>query len=257
MSDLVRQFNAGAMDVQVFASARAMGEAAAANTATIIRDAVRQNGSARVIVATGNSQLSFVHALAKQQDVPWERVTIFHMDEYVGMAPDHPASFRRWIRERIAEPFHPATVNYLEGDAADLAAECRRYEALLRQAPIDLVCLGIGENGHLAFNDPPVADFHDPVWTRVVELDRACRQQQVGEGHFPTLADVPTHAVTLTIPALLAPRSLQVVVPEQRKAAAARRALTGPITTECPASILREQPHARLFLDVESAALLP
>ncbi|MDP9375893.1 MAG: glucosamine-6-phosphate deaminase [Chloroflexota bacterium] len=256
MPEALKAFRVGAMGVAVLASGRAVGEAAAEHAAGILAGAVRANGSARVIIATGNSQLPFVEALCVRAAIPWGRITAFHMDEYVGMTEAHPASFRRWIRERIEEPLRPRAVHYLAGDAADREAECRRYEALLREAPIDLVCMGIGENGHIAFNDPPVADFADPVWVKVVELDEACRRQQVGEGHFAGMADVPTHALTLTVPALLAPRALQMVAPERRKAEAVRAALTGPVDTACPASILREQAHALLFLDTESAALL-
>lgn len=249
-------FRAGELRVRVFASDRQLAEAAAANTAGLLTAAVQARGAARAIFATGNSQLGFVAALRAHPEIPWDRVTAFHMDEYADMPADHPASFRRWIRERIEEAYRPAEVHYIRGDAEDPGAECRRYEALLREAPIDLVCMGIGENGHIAFNDPPVALFEDPVWAKVVELDEACRSQQVGEGHFPTVADVPTHAVTLTIPALIAPRSLQVVAPERRKAEAVRRTIRGPIDTSCPASILRRQAHATLFLDAASASLL-
>ncbi len=256
MPETMKEFQAGAMRVLVLASGREVGEAAGAHTARLLAAAVEANDAARVIFATGNSQIPFVEALRARAEIPWDRITAFHMDEYGGMPDTHPASFRRWIRERIEEPLRPRVVHYLMGDAADWEAECRRYEALLREAPIDLVCMGIGENGHIAFNDPPVADFADPVWVKVVELDGACRRQQVGEGHFAGLTDVPTHALTLTVPALLAPRALQVVVPERRKAEAVRAALTGPVAAACPASILREQSHAVLFLDGESASLL-
>ncbi len=256
MSDLLRDLHVGKMEARVYGSERSMGRAAADNTATILIDAVREKGSARIIIATGNSQLAFVNALREHPEMPWDRITVFHMDEYVGMSETHPASFRRWIRENIEEPFHPDSVHYIQGDAPDARAECGRYEDLLRQAPIDLVCMGIGENGHIAFNDPPVADFEDPVWAKVVRLEEASRRQQVGEGHFPTLEDVPTHAITLTVPALLAPGSLQVVVPERRKAEAVRQTACAPISTSCPATILRDQPNALLFLDTESASLL-
>ncbi len=249
-------FRAGQMQVYVFASGQEMAEAAAASTACILTAAIDSKGSAQAIFATGNSQLGFVSALREHTEIPWEKITAYHMDEYVGMPDNHPASFRRWIRERIDAALHPKEVHYIQGDGEDLEAECRRYEALLREAPIDLVCMGIGENGHIAFNDPPVADFEDPAWVKVVDLDEACRVQQVGEGHFATLADVPTHAITLTVPALVAPRSLQVVVPERRKAEAVRRTIGGPIDTSCPASILRRQSHATVFLDAESASLL-
>jgi glucosamine-6-phosphate deaminase len=256
MAQTANSFQAEALKVRIFDSVEDLGGAAAKNTATIVRRLLTEKGTARVIFATGNSQFSFVEALRSEPDIDWSNVTAFHMDEYVGMPATHPASFRKWIRERIEEQLHPATVNYLEGDAPDVDAECRRFEGLLREAPIDLICMGIGENGHIAFNDPPVADFDDPVWVKVVELDRECRLQQVGEGHFPTFDDVPTHALTLTIPALIAPDSIQVVAPESRKAQAVRDALEGPIGTACPASILRRQANATLFLDRESASLL-
>ena len=178
------------------------------------------------------------------------------MDEYVGMSADHPASFRRYLRERVDERVHPKVFHYIDGDGPDPEAECRRYAALLAEHPLDLVCLGIGENGHLAFNDPPVADFDDPVDVKVVALDHACRRQQVGEGHFVSLADVPTHAITVTIPALLRAGAVLAIVPEKRKAGPVADALTGPISTACPASVLRGAPQARLYLDRESASLL-
>ena len=256
MSDAVRRPTAGEMRAAIYSSGEELGRAAAENTATVLVEAVQRRGGARMIAATGNSQLAFVEALRERTEIQWEKIVVFHMDEYVGLDEDHPASFRRWIRERIAEPLGPAAVHYLDGEVSDVEAECRRYEGLLREGAIDLVCMGIGENGHIAFNDPPVANFSDPVWVKAVELDRECRMQQVGEGHFPTLEDVPTHALTLTVPALLAPRSLQIVVPERRKAEAVRRTFRDPIGEACPATILRIQPRAVLFLDEESASLL-
>ncbi len=222
----------------------------------MLRKAVAERGAARVVIATGNSQLAFITALRDEPDVPWRAVTVFHMDEYVGIAEDHPASFRRWIRESVAEPFGPAQVHYIDGDAADARAECRRYEALLRSGPLDLVCLGIGENGHIAFNEPHQADFADPVWVKVITLEERSRSQQVGEGHFATIADVPEQAITLTVPALLAPDTVQVVTPEARKAEAVRTALTAPVDPACPASVLRSRPGVTLFLDRSSARLL-
>lgn len=256
MPKATREFKAGEMSVYVFVSSRDMGEAAAESASRILVNAVETGGSARAIFATGNSQFTFIESLHQHPEISWDKITAFHMDEYAGMSADHPASFRRWIRERIEEPFHPKEVHYLNGDASDLDTECRRYEALLREAPIDLVCMGIGENGHIAFNDPPVANFDDPTWVKVVELDESCRKQQVGEGHFAGFDDVPTHALSLTVPAMVAPKALQVVVPEMRKAEAVRKTIEDSISTACPATILRKQPHARLFLDTESASLL-
>jgi glucosamine-6-phosphate deaminase len=187
-------------------------------------------------------------------DVPWSQIVVFHMDEYVGVGEDHPAGFRRWIRQRIVEPTHPRAAHYLDG-LADPERECDRYASLLREHPLDLCCLGIGENGHLAFNDPPVADFADPLDVKIVELDAACRTQQVNEGHFPDVSAVPTHAMTVTIPALLRAQRVLAIVPEARKAEPVRRALTGPVTTECPASRLTRCDNATLHLDRDSAAL--
>lgn len=254
MVNPLRTFKAGEMEVAVYPGLDELGQAAAAHTADILIRTVTQNGSARIIVATGNSQLSFVRTLANFKEIEWDKITVFHMDEYLGISADHPASFRRWIRERVEKPFSPKVVHYLDGESMNPEAECRRYEDLLKEAPIDLVCMGIGENGHIAFNDPPVANFEDPVFAKVVELDTACRQQQVGEGHFPSLDAVPTHALSLTIPALLSPNVLQVVAPEERKAEAVKNTVEGPIATSCPASILRTTSKARLFLDSDSAS---
>jgi glucosamine-6-phosphate deaminase len=177
------------------------------------------------------------------------------MDEYAGLPPSHSASFQRYMRERVAAHLPLRAFHYLDG-TNDPNAEAARYETLLADHPLDLCGAGIGENGHLAFNDPPVADFGDPRAVKVIALEDASRRQQVGEGHFATVDDVPTHAITVTIPALLAARRLLVVVPEARKAPAVRATLQDPISTACPATILRTQPHATLFLDAESATLV-
>ncbi|WP_370384255.1 glucosamine-6-phosphate deaminase [Catenulispora sp. GAS73] len=247
-------FVVGDLSVEVHPSEAAVGQATSAFAAQTIIAAVRERGEARVILATGNSQLAFIHALAGQS-VPWEAVTVFHMDEYIGIDAEHPAAFRRWIREKVADTMHPRAVEYIQPDLDDPAAECERYEALLRAAPIDLTCMGVGENGHLAFNEPGTADFDDPRWAGIISLTAESQRQQVDEGHFPDLDTVPRAAISLTVPALLAARTVQVVVPEARKAEAIARTLTGPINNDCPASILRRQPHARLFLDRESASL--
>jgi len=177
------------------------------------------------------------------------------MDEYEGVGPEHPAGFQRWIRQRIAQRVHPRNAHYLDG-LAEPEGECRRYAGLLGAHPLDLCCLGIGENGHLAFNDPPVADFDDPLDVKVVTLDEACRRQQVHEGHFGAIDAVPARALTVTIPALLRARAVLAVVPERRKAEPVRAALEGPLTTACPASVLRTRPNVAIHLDAESAALL-
>lgn len=240
--------------MRVHADATALGTAAAEDAATAIRDAINARGMANVMLASGNSQLAFLEVLTADATVDWGKVVGFHMDEYCGISADHPASFRRYMRERVVERAHPASFHEIQGDAPDAEVECERYAALLREHPLDLCCLGIGENGHLAFNDPPVADFDDPLDLKVVELDDACRQQQVGEGHFASMDAVPTHALTVTIPALLRAATVLAIVPEARKREPVRRALTGPVDPSCPASILQTQAHATIYLDDESAA---
>lgn len=246
----------GSLRLRIFNDEAALGKAAANHTAETIRSRVAELGRARLVIATGNSQLAFIRALRDEPDVPWGSVTVFHLDEYVGITPDHPASFQRWIRENVAEPFQPEQVHYIDGEAPDPRAECQRYEALLREEPLDLVCMGIGENGHIAFNEPHDTNFADPRWVRVVKLDDQSRKQQVGEGHFTSVDEVPAQAISLSVPALLAPHRIQVAVPERRKAAAVRAALHDPVSVACPATILRKQPHATLFLDQDSASLL-
>jgi glucosamine-6-phosphate deaminase len=248
---------AGEATVHVHRDAGELARAAADEAAEVLRAAVAARGVAHAMFATGNSQLAFVHALVHETaDVPWSDTVVFHMDEYVGIGPDHPAGFQHWIRTRITEQAHPKAAFYVEG-LGDATTECERYAALLRRHPLDLCCLGIGENGHLAFNDPPVADFSDPLAVKVVELDPACRAQQVNEGHFPGLEAVPAEAITVTIPALLGAGRVLAVVPEARKAQPVHDALTGPITTGCPASALRTASNATIHLERDSARLLP
>lgn len=240
--------------IEVWADSERLGEAAARYAAETITEAVLERGSARVIIATGNSQLAFVRHLRQHSFVPWESVTVFHLDEYLDLDAQHPAGFRRWIRENVSDPLQPKEVHYIDGNTVDADAECHRYEELLREAPLDLVCMGIGENGHIAFNEPHDTDFDHPAWVRIITLQHASRLQQVNEGHFSSVATTPERAITLTIPALLAPRALQIVAPEQRKAAAVRATLTQEISPACPATILRRHHNATLFLDRESAS---
>ena len=221
-----------------------------------LRELLDKQGSAALILATGNSQIEFLEALIALGGIDWSKMTLFHMDEYLGIDANHPASFRRYMRERVESRVRPRVFHYLAGDALLPLDECQRYSQLLDAQPIDLCCLGIGENGHLAFNDPPVANFHDAHRVKLVQLDEPCRQQQVNEGHFPNLAAVPQYAFTLTIPALCSAKRMLCIAPEKRKANAVRDALRGPVSTACPASWLRKQPHATLFLDNDSAALL-
>jgi glucosamine-6-phosphate deaminase len=242
------------LPITIYQTNEQLGAAAALEASGIIRRAVEQNGQANIIVATGNSQLTFLAALRKDASIPWPQVNIFHMDEYVGIDPQHPASFPQFLHRHLLDTINPQAFYPVPGQAQDVEQACRDYAALLRAHPADLCALGIGENGHIAFNDPPYADFDDPVWVKVVKLAEASRWQQVGEGHFARIEECPTHAITLTIPALLAAKRVLAIVPEARKAEAVYRALRGPLTEECPGSILRTAPHAHLFLDAESAA---
>jgi glucosamine-6-phosphate deaminase len=241
--------------VSVFDTVAALAAAAADDLAAILRQAIAEHGTTAAIFATGNSQLAFYQMLHAREDIAWDRVTVFHMDEYLGLPAQHPASFRHVIQERLVANVHPRAFYGIAGDAPDVAAELARYAALITtHQPIACV-MGIGENGHLAFNDPP-ADFTTSRIIDVVTLIESCRQQQVDEGHFARLEEVPRQAISLTVPALLASRHLLVIAPEARKAAAVRTALEDPITPDCPASILRTAPHAQLYLDRDSAALL-
>jgi glucosamine-6-phosphate deaminase len=257
MKALPYEFRIGHAVVRVSASKLQAGRAAALAGADFLRNAIARKGSARIIVATGNSQEEMVATLGEFRDIAWNEIDVFHMDEYVGLDETHPASFRLWVKTRLVDLVHPRQAHYLNGNAADLAEECARYGELLRSGPIDVCFLGIGENGHIAFNDPHVADFRDPLTVKRVELDARCRQQQVGEGHFPDLAVVPREALTLTCPALMSARRLVCCAPERRKAEAVMNALHGPISTACPGSIIRTIPGAYFFLDAESSSLLP
>ena len=245
----------GSAHVEIHNSNAALGNAAAERAAQLINEAIAANGHARIMVATGNSQIAFIDALT-QRSIDWKRVEVFHMDEYADISDSHSASFHRWIKTRLEDKVHPRQVHYIQGDASDLDAEIQRYAGLLQTAPMDVAFVGFGENGHIAFNDPPNADFNDPFMVKRVQLDEACRQQQAGEGHFENLASVPREAITVTCPGLFQARAWVSCVPEARKAKAVQAALEGPISTACPASLIRNHPNATLYLDNDSAVLL-
>jgi len=244
------------LPVRIFASLADLATAAAEDAANVLIAAIAARGRARAIIATGNSQDLFLEKLTQRAGIAWSKVELFHMDEYLGMPITHPASFRRYLKQRVFDRVHPAVAHYLEGDALEPLKAMRDYAAQLAAAPVDLCCLGIGENGHLAFNDPPVADFSDLEPIKLAKLDEQCRRQQVGEGHFPNLDAVPAYAITLTIPTLCRVGRMIAVVPEKRKAEAVRASLEGPIATACPGSFLRRQAHAVLYLDADSSSLL-
>lgn len=253
---LLKTIQVDKLPVAIYESNAALGQAAAQEARQIIRQAIAEKGQANIILATGNSQLTFLETLRDLDSIDWSKVNIFHMDEYLGLPADHPASFPLFLHRHFVDHVQPGAFFPVPNQPDDVAQACSDYEALLTQYPADMVALGFGENGHLAFNDPPYAKFDDPAWVKVIELAEASRRQQVGEGHFATLDDVPTHAITLTIPALLAPKRILCLVPESRKAEAVRACLTEPVDESRPGSILRQVAHAKLFLDQDSAALL-
>jgi glucosamine-6-phosphate deaminase len=251
----VKSLKVDHLKVEAYASSAVMGRAAAKFVAGKLATAIEEKGRANLILATGASQFTFLDAF-KKEPVAWSKITVFHLDEYKGMSDQHPASFRKYLRERILDEVKPARAYFLEGDAPDIETVLRNYEELLQSHPVDVACIGIGENGHIAFNDPPVADFNDPRRVKIVALDAACRRQQLGEGWFATLADVPTHALSLTIPAIMNCQTISCVVPDARKIAAVAGTLYSPVSTTCPATILRQHPDTVLFLDDQSAQAL-
>jgi glucosamine-6-phosphate deaminase len=242
------------MRVRIEPDRRAMSTAAANHAARSIRDAISRRGKARIVAATGASQLDFLGALTALPDLDWARVELFHLDEYVGLPESHPASFRRYLRENLIDPAGIATYHFLNAEAN--ADEVRaRVGAALDREDVDVMFAGIGENGHLAFNDPP-ADFVTTEPYIVVTLDDACRRQQVGEGWFARFEDVPATAISMSIRQMLKAREMIVVVPDERKAAAVKATLQGPISPAVPASILRTHPNATLYLDEPAASQL-
>jgi len=246
-----RTFRADRLQVRVYRTRAALGAAAGSEAASLIRRLLQEQERVRIVFAAAPSQNEFLATLAGQEDLDWRRVTAFHMDEYIGLAREAPQRFGRYLQTRLFDRVRPGEVHYIDTDAP-IEAECRRYGDLLAAAPVDIVCLGIGENGHLAFNDPPVADFADSVPMKAVKLDEACRRQQVHDGCFPSLDEVPARALTLTIPALMAGKHLFCMVPGAAKREAVRRTLQGPVATDCPATILRTHPDCKLYLDSDS-----
>jgi glucosamine-6-phosphate deaminase len=243
------------MEISVYSSESEMGQAAAGKAATILKRAIADRGHATFVAATGASQFEFLQALISDPEIDWSKTTMYHLDEYIGMADAHPASFRRYLNERLISRVHPGTVHLIQGDAPDPQAECARLNRLIADQPVDVAFVGIGENGHLAFNDPP-ADFdvEDPFI--IVELDEACRRQQQGEGWFNTLDEVPQRAISMSIKQIMKSRTITCTVPDQRKAQAVRDCFTGEVSVHHPASILRNHDAAYVFLDEEAAALL-
>ena len=239
------------LKVNVYANRRELGTAAGKAAAARIKDLLGKKDRIRMIFAAAPSQNEFLETLVADKEIDWTRITAFHMDEYIGLPNDAPQKFSRFLSERLFDIVKPGTVHLIDSSNT-IEAECKRYGDLIREAPIDIVCLGIGENGHIAFNDPPVADFNDPFVIKPVELDDACRQQQVNDGCFAKFDDVPTHALTLTIPTLMSGAYLYCMVPGPTKRNAVQRTLNGSISTECPSTILRTHPNCTLYVDRDS-----
>jgi glucosamine-6-phosphate deaminase len=244
------------MNKYVYRTKKEAGTAAANSAAQAIRSAIRNKGQANLILATGASQFEMLEQLVAAQGIDWLKVVMFHLDEYIGLGPDHPAGFRRYLKERFVEVVSPLKASYfVQGDAENPAVECRRLGVLIKAHPIDVACIGIGENGHLAFNDPP-ADFETEEPYLIVQLDEQCRKQQLGEGWFASLDEIPARAISMSIRQILKSKQLVVTVPDLRKARAVKLALEGPVTHDCPASILQQHGSCAIFLDEPAASML-
>lgn len=243
------------MKIFVDSTAQAMGERAAQEVARRIGMAVQERGECRLLLSTGASQFEMFDALTAMKDIPWDKVTMFHLDEYVGMPMSHPASFRKYLTERFIDKVHPAAYHFVNGEG-DVQKNIGELTAALREKPVDVALIGIGENGHIAFNDPP-ADFDTREAYIVVNLDERCKKQQMGEGWFKTLEDVPAQAVSMTVYQIMQSRVILSVVPGARKAQAIKMTLEAPeVTNRVPATKLREHPDFMLFLDADSASLV-
>jgi glucosamine-6-phosphate deaminase len=253
---MIQELKKDNLDVKTYSDRVGMGAAAAHMVADQIVQLLGEQEFVNIIFASAPSQNEFLAALVEQKDIDWTRINTFHMDEYIGLPLNHPALFSSFLKEKLFKHIQCRTVNYINGNAPDALAECGRYAELLLQYPPDIVCLGIGENGHIAFNDPHVADLDDPLKVKIVDLDFECRQQQVSDGCFNRLKNVPSLAITMTIPALMAGRYIYAIVPGKNKARAVHHTLFNKISEQCPASVLRRHPQAVLFLDAESSSLI-
>ena len=242
------------MEIKIFETKEEMGKAAAKRAEEILNTAIASRGKANFIAATGASQFEFLESLT-EASIDWSKTTMFHLDEYVGISETHPASFRRYLKEKLIDKVRPGEVCLISGDTPDAEKECERLNTILASCSIDVAFVGIGENGHLAFNDPP-ADFETEKAYIVVQLDEACRRQQMGEGWFTSLEDVPQKAISMSIKQIMKSEAVICTVPDQRKAMAVKNCLRMEVSPQYPASILREHPRAYFFLDKEAASLL-
>ncbi len=248
------KFTVERLRIVITPNRRKLGEYSAANVIQIIKNILQDKDEIRMIFAAAPSQDEFLQELVKDKSIDWSKIIAFHMDEYIGLPEKAEQLFSEYLTRHLFPKVDFKKVHLINSHTDDIDKECERYESLLKEKPIDIVCMGIGENGHIAFNDPPVADFSDEKFVKIVMLDESCRKQQVNDGCFLRLPDVPKRAITITIPALLNGKYLNVVVPGIRKANAIKDVLSGDISTECPASILRKHKNANLYLDLDSAS---
>jgi len=249
-----KAFEAENLKVEVYATRDDLGAAAACDVAQRMKEVIAEKGKVVMVFAAAPSQNEFLASLAVAPDLDWGKVVAFHLDEYVGLPPDAPQGFGNFLRRHLFDKVNPGMVYFMNGNAPDVEAECRRYAELLEANPLDIACIGIGENGHIAFNDPPVADFNDPLKVKVVELDERSRVQQVHDGCFADLESVPRQAITMTVPAIVSAASVYCMVPAATKAEAVRSTVKDEISTQCPATVLRCHQAATLYLDPDSAS---
>ncbi len=248
-----RSLTVDGVRVMVASNRNEMGKRSAANVSKLIKKILQKKDEVRMIFAAAPSQDEFLDELVKDKSIDWSKIVAFHMDEYIGLNKDSEQLFSKYLMRNLFSKVNFKKVHIINSYSGEIYNECERYETLLKEKQIDIVCMGIGENGHIAFNDPPVADFKDKKFVKVVKLDEKCRQQQVNDGCFLRLSYVPSAAITLTIPALLSAAHLNIVVPGVRKAEAVRNTLYGVISTSCPASIIRKHKDAAMYIDIDSA----
>jgi glucosamine-6-phosphate deaminase len=252
-----KEFLKDKLKVKIYADREQMGQAAAESARTAIKKILAEKEELNIIFASAPSQTEFLNTLIDSNGIDWNRVNGFHMDEYIGISPDAPQSFCKYLEDTIFTRVKFNNMFYINGETTDADQECQRYAALLKKYPVDIVCLGIGENGHLAFNDPGIADFKDPELVKIVEeLDEKARMQQVHEGHFASFEEVPSRAITLTIPALFAAKHAYIMVPGDYKRKIVKKTIEDEISPDCPGTIMRHHPEATLYLDADSASLI-
>ena len=250
---IIKHYKVDHLEVMIFETRNEMGRNAGEDAATEIKKCIQEKGFVNILFAAAPSQNETLATLCEDREIDWKKVNAFHMDEYIGLDPEHPSGFANFLKRAIFDKFEFRSCNYLSGNTQNLVDETDRYSLLLRKYPLDVCLCGIGENGHIAFNDPAVADFDDKDLVKTVDLDDICRQQQVNDGCFDSISLVPKQALTVTVPGIMSARKIICSVPASTKAQAVKHMLEGKISTDCPSSILREHPNAKLYLDMDSA----